>query len=75
MTERGVGAFELRQLLFDLVAQGFARAERASCCAGALDMTPHQFVRVQVGCIPGQEVQRQSGVSDFLCICDLVHAF
>ena len=53
-------AFELRQLLFDLVAQGFARAERASCCAGALDMTPHQFVRVQVGCIPGQEVQRQS---------------
>lgn len=50
------------QLSCDLVAPGFACAQRASCCPGALDMTAHEFARAPVRPIPGQEVQRQSTV-------------
>ena len=53
---------DLGKLLLDLVAQLLALLKRASRRAGAFDMTPHQFIRVQVRRVAGQEVQGQSAV-------------
>ncbi len=51
---------ELGQLRFDFVAQLFSLSQRAPCCAGALDMTPYQFVRVQVRGIAREEWQNEA---------------
>ena len=37
--------------------QLFALCQRASCNAGALDMAPHQLIRIEVRRVTGQEVQ------------------
>ena len=63
------------KLRLDLVAQFFALLQRTSCRAGALDMTPYQFVGIQVRRIAGQKMQSQTtvGGSDvFLDECGLM---
>lgn len=47
-------------MFFDLVFQLFTLAQWPPCDAGSLDVTPDQFIGIQVGRIARQEVQRQA---------------
>ena len=66
---------ECCKLLLDFVTQFFALLQRTSHRAGALDMTPYQFIWIQVRGIAGQEVQGKAtlgGYDIFLDECGLV---
>jgi hypothetical protein len=47
----------LRELFVNPWPQLFALLQRASCDAGALDVAPHQLIRIEVRRVTGQEVQ------------------
>src|ERR1700687_1414566 len=49
----------LRELFVNPWPQLFALLQRASCDAGALDVAPHQLIRIEVRRVTGQEVQSQ----------------
>ena len=44
--------------------------QRSPCRPGALDMTPHQFVRIQIGRVARKEVQRQSSAGRLHVVFD-----
>ena len=58
-----VGIFlHIGELLFDALAQFLALLQGSPCCTGAFDMAPHQLIRIQIGCIAGQEVKGELAV-------------
>jgi hypothetical protein len=68
MRERGAEFLECSKLLLDLVVQLFALLQWPRRGAGTFEMTPHQFVWIQVWCVAGQEAQSQTAFGR----CDLL---
>ena len=47
------------QLVTYSALQTFSRAHSRACDPRALCMAPHEFVRIQVGCVSWQSMQRE----------------